>query len=57
MKTYVCTLCGMRYSSEETIQHYDFLHGDRHVICPECRSECKCEKNKKTEESEEGEEN
>lgn len=43
MTAYICTLCGLRYSPEETIQHYDYLHGDLYVICPSCRSECKRE--------------
>lgn len=43
MINYVCTQCGNRYSPEETIQHYDYLHGDLYVICPGCRSECRKE--------------
>jgi len=50
MANYVCTQCGLRYSAEETIQHYDYLHGDLYVICPSCRSECRCEREKEDEE-------
>lgn len=44
MANYFCTQCGLRYAPEETIQHYDYLHGDLYVICPGCRSECRREK-------------
>ena len=57
MINYVCTQCGMRYAADETIRHYDFLHGELYVICPDCRSECIPEEDEEyEEESEEKEE-
>lgn len=50
MTAYICTQCGSRYSAEETIQHYDYLHGDLYVICPGCRSECRRDEEGKDEE-------
>ena len=41
MRNYLCTLCGVRLTPDETIQHYDHIYGDLYVSCPYCRSECR----------------
>ncbi len=40
MLKFNCTLCGAILFPDETIRHYDRLHGDIYVSCPFCRSQC-----------------